>query len=60
MVGRTVYERYGYEDREEYLESLAGEMNVDPQMVFAAADVLGEDEDFDGLVMLLQDFGIYF
>jgi len=51
----TVYEREGYKDRAEYLQSLADNNGVDIQTVLALADVLGPNEDFDGLVTSLED-----
>ena len=45
----------GCEDREEYLDQLAEENSVDRFMVGAMAEMLGEDEDFDGLVSEIED-----
>ena len=57
----NIYVENGYKDRRDYLNSLAEEYNIDPSMVFAAADLLGESEDFDGLISTLEDMdaGIY-
>jgi len=52
----NVYQQNGYENRAEYLNSLADEMGVDLEVVRVAADMLGETEDFDGLVTTLQDY----
>jgi hypothetical protein len=52
----TIYQEHGYETRLEYLEGLADELGVDPEAVFALADMLGAGEDFDGLVTSLEDF----
>ncbi len=51
----TIYEDNGYEDREDYLRCLAEDNEVDYSTVRALADVLGENEDFDGLVTSVQD-----
>ena len=51
----NIYQENGYRNRREYLESLADEYGVDAEMVFAAADLLGEGEDFDGLINTLED-----
>mgnify|MGYP000274111752 CR=1 FL=1 len=51
----TIYQDKGYKNRLEYLESLAEEYGVDISTVFALANVLGPEEDFDGLVSSLQD-----
>ena len=49
------YERYGCANRQEYLEMVADDHGVDIEMVLAAADVLGPNEDFDGLINILED-----
>jgi len=48
------YEDYGG-SRVKYLESLADDLGIDKDFVFATADIYGEDEDFDGLVTTLED-----
>lgn len=48
------YKAHGYEDRADYLESLAEEYPAD--LVYTLADLLGPDEDFDGLVTGLEDY----
>ena len=50
-----VYIENGYESREDYLQCLAEEYDADIETVKALADVLGESEDFDGLVTALED-----
>jgi hypothetical protein len=54
----NIYERHGYSNRTEYLSSIADDCE-NPEAVFALADVLGEGEDFDGLISMLEDFGLY-
>ena len=49
------YLEYGVETRAEYLEMLADDFGVDIDTVHAMADVLGPNEDFDGLVTSLED-----
>lgn len=51
----SIYEDQGYEDRKDYLQCLAEENEVDFRTVEALADLLGESEDFDGLVTSVQD-----
>lgn len=51
----TIYEEHGYTDRQDYLECLADDYGVDFATVSALADMLGRNEDFDGLVTELQD-----
>jgi hypothetical protein len=59
MVIDNVYEMNGYADRQEYLDNLADNMGIDRDTVAMLADLLGESEDFDGLVTNLEDFGGY-
>ena len=48
------YTENGFADRQDYLRSLCDEYPED--MVFALADLLGPNEDFDGLVTSLEDY----
>lgn len=51
-----LYREHGCETRDEYLESLAETHGIDLALVREIADgVLGEDEDFDGLVVWCGD-----
>lgn len=50
-----VYVENGYASRADYLSCLAEDYGVDPQTVQALADLLGPNEDFDGLVSSLED-----
>lgn len=52
----NIYQEHGYETRLDYLEGLADELELDPATVFALADMLGPNEDFDGLVTSLEDY----
>ena len=51
----NIYQEHGYENRKEYLNSLAEDFGVDEGMVYSLASVLGKIEDFDGLVTSLED-----
>jgi hypothetical protein len=52
----NIYQKNGYADRQEYLDSLTEEYG---EVVYIIADMLGETEDFDGLVTTLEDeFGL--
>ena len=42
-------------ERRLYLEELADEFGVDTEIVFALADLLGPNEDQDGLISSLED-----
>lgn len=48
------YQAEGFANRREYLESLCEE--YDRSTVMALADMLGPNEDFDGLVTSLEDY----
>lgn len=52
---RNKYAELGYNSRKEYLDSLAEDYGVMVEAVYALAEVLGEDEDFDGLLSELSD-----
>ena len=46
------YKAQGYENRKEYLDCLAEDYG---EQVYAIAELLGENEDFDGLISLCED-----
>lgn len=62
MSRQDVYQENGYTDRDDYLNSLAEDYGLPEEVVRALAEVLGPDEDFDGLVSNLEDamYGGYF
>lgn len=51
----NVYQENGFKDRKEYLQSVADDFGVPYETVFDIADILGESEDFDGLIEIMQD-----
>lgn len=51
----SVYTDNGYKDRAEYLSALSEDYGVDIETVQCLADLLGESEDFDGLISALED-----
>jgi len=51
----NIYQKNGYKNRYDYLTSLAEEYGVDKTQVLTLAAILGESEDFDGLVTQVQD-----
>lgn len=55
----NIYVENGYKNRQDYLENLADDFGVELDMVMAMADVLGPNEDFDGLVTSLEDGEAY-
>lgn len=54
----STYTEEGYSNRKEYLESLAEEYGISIENVLMAADMLGPDEDFDGLITTLEDMSL--
>ncbi len=55
------YQADGAIDRFGHLETLAADHGVDFETILTLIDVLGPDEDFDGLVTMLEDlaFGAF-
>ena len=51
----NIYQRKGYKDRKDYLECLAEDYCVPLHIVYSLVSMLGKDEDFDGLISLLED-----
>jgi len=57
MAKENKYEElYGCSSRDEYLTEIAAENGVDEESVRIMADLLGEGEDFDGLISMIDDF----
>lgn len=55
----NVYVQKSYKNRRDYLESLAKEYGVSYMEVYGLASMLGENEDFDGLISALEDMEMY-
>lgn len=51
----NVYTENGYHHRQHYLECMAEDYGVPLYFVIHLADLLGENEDFDGLISALED-----
>ena len=51
----TIYTENGYQSRRDYLKCLAEDHGVELSSVELLADLLGPEEDFDGLVSAVQD-----
>ena len=52
----NIYRENGYDGREDYLSCLAEDYGLDLEdQVRPMAELLGPDEDFDGLVSMLED-----
>ena len=52
---KNVYQKQGFKNRKDYLRELAAENGVHDEVVFSLADMLGLNEDFDGLVCAVED-----
>ena len=52
----SAYTDRGYENRRDYLESLALDYDIPKSTVFSLASFLGQNEDFDGLISTLDDY----
>ena len=52
----NIYQEHGYENRKDYLNSLAEDFGIDVDVVYSMASMLGKSEDFDGLVTSLEDY----
>ena len=50
----NVYTENGYKSREDYLTCLADDYDVDTEIVFVLASMLGPNEDFNGLINKLK------
>lgn len=55
MPVQDIYIESGYKDRQHYLECMSEDYGVDMITVQALSDMLGESEDFDGLISVLED-----
>ena len=55
MKAPNPYQERGYLTRVDYLACLADQYGLPPSAVFPLADLLGPDEDFDGLISALDD-----
>ena len=58
-MAQSIYQEQGFENRKDYLNSLAEDFGVDRQTVYTLASMLGSSEDFDGLISSLEDLADY-
>ena len=54
-MDKNIYQENGYADRNDYLNCLSEDYGISIEDVFSLAEMLGENEDFDGLVSALED-----
>lgn len=50
-----IYQENGYVNRDDYLRCMSDDYDVPIETVQALADLLGPNEDFDGLIVALED-----
>lgn len=55
-MDNKVYKQHGYKNRTEYLRSMGIEYGVPFDTVCMFANLLGPNEDFDGLINTLEDY----
>ncbi len=51
----NIYIENGFKDRRDYFRHLADEHGISIQAVYILSDILGTEEDFDGLVSACAD-----
>ena len=54
-MDKNIYQENGYADRDDYLTCLSEDYGISIEDVYSLAEILGENEDFDGLVSALED-----
>jgi hypothetical protein len=59
MIDPKVYVEQGYKNRRDYLESLSIDYDVPLDVVLSLAHLLGPNEDFDGLVVAVDDASMF-
>ena len=52
----NIHQEQGFLNRDDYLKALAFDYDVDEDKVYELASIYGEEEDFDALVTLLEDY----
>jgi len=52
---KTIYQEKGFSTRKDYLESLVDKYLITHITVFTLAEMLGPEEDFDGLINILKE-----
>ena len=55
MFKENIYQENGYADRDDYLTCLSEDYGVSIEDVYSLAEMLGENEDSDGLISVLED-----
>lgn len=55
-IDQTPYIENGYKNRDSYLNSLEDDYGVSSDTIRVFANTMGPNEDFDGLIVMLEDY----
>lgn len=55
----SIYKENGYNSRGSYLNQMSEDYGIDIDTVLELSDLLGPEEDFDGLIVALDDYDNY-
>ena len=55
MSNYNRYKKAGDETREDHLNDLAVRYNINPMIISGLAEILGDEEDSDGLIPAIED-----
>ena len=53
-----IYQDFGYDSRDHYLRVIAEKYGIKIDTVLYLAEILGDNEDFDGLLTMLEEIEI--
>lgn len=56
----SIYQKNGYKNREDYLRFLSDDNGIEYSVVLQLAQMLGSEEDFDGLVQTIKENQLIF
>ena len=55
MSNYNRYKKAGYDTRRDYLNDLDVRYYINPMVISGLAEILGDEEDFDGLISTIED-----
>lgn len=55
IMEENIYQKHGFNSRMEYLEGVSDDFGVPLSTVQVLANILGPNEDFDGLITAVED-----
>lgn len=56
MSDDTIYQNKGYKNRRDYLMHISEDYGIPYDAVRVCADILGPNEDFDGLLTMMEEW----